>query len=160
MKPRIHGSHAAGDLAACRRYLLTWSLILGGLALGVGLAVAPGASAQTQPAQQPQLGVPGVEQGYTTGQILGVQGYYEVTPSGAVVLYPASPVTAPGVMHTILGMFGGTSLVGRRGYFRITPAGELFLYFPPGVPWPGAGTVAPVPMGAQAPGSGRQGSQP
>lgn len=104
---------------------------------------------QAPPATHP--GMPGMSGPYTKGQILGVQGYYEVLPSGAVVLYPATPVTAPGVMNTILGMFGGNSMVGRRGYFRITPRGELHLYFPPGTVWPGmqGGTSAPGVLGPQ-----------
>ncbi len=61
------------------------------------------------------------------------------------MLYPATPVTAPGVMHTILGMFGGTNLVGRRGYFQITPNGEMYLYFPPGAQWPGAAGTYVMP---------------
>ena len=112
---------------------LTWGLFLAVFALVGGLIELPSAFGQNQP----EVGMHGMGQGFTKGTVLGVQGYYEVTPSGAVILYPATPVTAPGVMHTILGMFGGTSMVGRRGYFRITPMGELFLYFPPGTPWPG-----------------------
>ncbi|MDJ0944411.1 MAG: hypothetical protein QNJ30_13140 [Kiloniellales bacterium] len=111
------------------------------LTLVAGLVTATAAAAQ-EPAP---LGMTGTEQGYTKGTILGVQGYYEVTPSGAIVLYPATPVTAPGVMHTILGMFGGTSLVGRRGYFQITPNGEMYLYFPPGAQWPGAAGTYVMP---------------
>lgn len=94
---------------------------------------------------QPQWGVPGMAGGHARGTILGIQGYYEVTPAGAIVLYPSTPVTAPGVMHTILGMFGASSLVGQRGYFKVTPKGELFLYFPPGTTWPGMQSMQIVP---------------
>ena len=115
--------------------------VLGALTLVAGLVIGT-----TAVAQEPvPLGMEGTDQGYTKGTILGVQGYYEVTPSGAIVLYPATPVTAPGVMNTILGMFGGTSLVGRRGYFQITPNGEMYLYFPPGAQWPGASGAYVMP---------------
>ncbi|MDJ0949061.1 MAG: hypothetical protein QNJ94_09085 [Alphaproteobacteria bacterium] len=82
-------------------------------------------------------GAPAPQPPHVRGTVLGVQGYYEVLPSGAIVLYPSTPITSPGIMHTILGMFGGDTLVGRRGYFQISPAGELLLYFPPGNMWPG-----------------------
>lgn len=123
--------------------------ILGALALAASLLAFTTANAE----EPVPLGMAGLEKGYTKGTILGVQGYYEVTPSGAIVLYPATPVTAPGVMHTILGMFGGTNLVGRRGYFQITPKGEMFLYFPPGAQWPGASGayLMPGPPGQAGP---------
>ncbi len=111
------------------------------------LAVPAVTWAQQQPPQPPQqvpqYGIPGMGGDYATGSVLGVQGYYEVTPSGSIILHPATPITAPGVMHTILGMFGGNGLIGRRGYFRISPAGELFLYVPPGATWPGM--TGPIP---------------
>ncbi len=144
-----------GNSAKHLTWPLTWVLFLAVFALASGLADLPSALGQNQP----ELGMRGMAQGYTKGTVLGVQGYYEVTPSGAVILYPATPVTAPGVMHTILGMFGGTSMVGRRGYFQITPMGELFLYFPPGTPWPGMGGVQAAPGSPGVTGGAVQGTR-
>lgn len=126
----------------CRSLLVTLTVLC-------GASVASLAQAQSQP----EFGMKGMDPGYTKGTILGVQGYYEVTPSGAIVLYPSTPITTPGVMHTILGMFGAGSMVGRRGYFQIMPSGELFLYFPPGTAWPGMmGTqIAPGMFGQPVP---------
>ena len=139
----LNASRPKARLAAERCHLC----MMMAFAIAANLIATSVASGQ----EAPPFGMAGMEEGYTKGTILGVQGYYEVTPSGAIVLYPSTPVTAPGVMHTILGMFGGTNLVGRRGYFRITPQGEMLLYFPPEAQWPGAaGTYTTPGMPGQA----------
>jgi len=145
--------------------------------LAASAALSSGALAQQSGAQQPQQpakqqpqqpsaqqrqqrGVPPAAGRYVKGEVLGARGYYEVLSNGMIVLYPSSPVTAPAVMNTILGMLGGRDLIGRRAYFEVTKRGDLHLYFPPGAVWPGmqrsdADEGAKRPRGA--PGAGMRG---
>ena len=61
----------------------------------------------------------------------GPYGYFEVTPAGSLVLYPAW-TSIPEVMQTILAMMGPTSLVGRRGFYQVARNGEVTFFLPPG----------------------------
>jgi len=62
---------------------------------------------------------------------IGPSGYFEVTPAGSLVLYPAW-TSIPEVMQTILAMMGPTSLVGRRGYYQVARNGDVTFFLPPG----------------------------
>lgn len=86
-------------------------------------------AAPQQPAPQP-FG----QQPYATFPAtiaIGPSGYFEVTPAGSLVLYPAW-TSIPEVMQTILAMMGPTSLVGRRGYYQVARNGEVTFFLPPG----------------------------
>jgi len=86
-------------------------------------------AAPQQPAPQP-FG----QQPYATFPAtiaIGPSGYFEVTPAGSLVLYPAW-TSIPVVMQTILAMMGPTSLVGRRGYYQVGQNGEVTFFLPPG----------------------------
>jgi len=134
--------------------------------LAAGAALSSGVHAQQSGEQQPQQsgaqqpqqrGLPMAGGRYVKGDVLGAQGYYEVLSNGMIVLYPSSPVTAPAVMDTILGMLGGRDLVGRRAYFEVTERGELHLYFPAGSGWPGMQRLDGAKGPRGAPGARMQG---
>jgi hypothetical protein len=83
--------------------------------------------------QQPAL-QPFGQQPYATFPLtiaIGPSGYFEVTPAGSLVLYPAW-TSVPEVMQTILAMMGPTSLVGRRGFYQVARNGEVTFFLPPG----------------------------
>lgn len=72
---------------------------------------------------------------YPLQKVFGKYGYFEVTPSGGLAVYPVWTEMDPDVMYTILAMMGATSLVGRRGYYEVTGgAGEhqVQFFLPPG----------------------------
>lgn len=126
--------------------------IVGAALAGVlAVNVAQAQSSQTHPwQQQPQAGQPSMQpREATSGEatsrpyavfplqmVFGSNGYFEVTPAGALILYPVWNAMDPEVMYTIFAMMGSTSLVNRRGYYEVAygDGGERQVHFflPPG----------------------------
>lgn len=126
--------------------------LLAALAL-VGAAASSGgqpARAQGAPAMPPAAAAqPAPYATIPLGQVLGRDGYFEVTPAGSLVFYPVWNSIDPGVMHTILAMMGATSMISERGHYRVVD-GSVQFFLPPGAT-PGLGGIQARPIGPGGP---------
>ncbi len=95
-------------------------------------ATKPGAPGNAAKTASPTQAAPVPFATFPLGTVLGTHGYFEVTPAGSLVFYPAWTSINPNVMQTIFAMMGATSLVNQRGHYQIGSDEKVRFFLPPG----------------------------